>query len=121
MARTYFASESPLGRTFTLGDARQQNSEWKNIEVVGVVKDAKYMDLDARPIPAAFYPHAQHIGYRYYFIARYTGSPDAVSRAITQVAANIDPNLPVGDFTTLSQNVDDSVLNHRVVAQLCTF
>jgi predicted permease len=121
MARTYFAGESPLGRTFTIGDGRPQSPEWQNLEVVGVVKDAKYMDLDERQMPAAFYPHSQHIGYRYYFITRYTGSKDAAARAISQIISDIDPNLPVGDFTTLAQVVNDSVLNHRLIAQLCTF
>jgi predicted permease len=121
MARTYFAGESPLGRTFTVGDGSPQAPEWQSLEVVGVVKDAKYMDLDERQMPAAFYPHSQHIGYRYYFLARYAGNQQAFSRAIANIAADIDPNLPVGDFTTLAQTVDDSVLNHRLVAQLCTF
>jgi ABC-type antimicrobial peptide transport system permease subunit len=44
-----------------------------------------------------------------------------VSRSIARTIAEIDPNLPVGDFGTLAQWVDDSVVNHRVVAQLCTF
>jgi len=120
MARTYFTGESPLGRTFTIGEGNPQGTEWQNLEVVGVVKDAKYMDLDERQMPAVFYPHSQHVGYRYYFITRYTGNKDAVSRAISQIASEIDPNLPVGEFTTLAQIVDDSVLNHRLIAQLCT-
>lgn len=121
MARTYFPGTSPLGRTFTIGDGNPQSPEWQNLEIVGVVKDAKYMDLDERQMPAAFYPHSQHIGYRYYLVARYTGSKDAVARAITQIISEVDPNLPVYDFTTLAQIIDDSVLNHRLVAQLCTF
>jgi predicted permease len=121
MARTYFPGESPLGRTFSVGDGRPQSPEWQNVEVVGVLRDAKYMDLDEKPMPAAFYPHSQHIGYRYYFVTRYSGNKDDLARAITQVAGDIDPNLPVGDFTTLEQVVDDSVLNHRLVAQLCAF
>jgi predicted permease len=121
MARTYFAGASPLGRTFTVGDGSPQNAEWQNLEVVGVVKDAKYMDLDERQMPAAFYPHSQHFGYRYYFIARYAGNKEFISRAITQIVSAVDPNLPIGDFITLAQVVDDSVLNHRLVAQLSTF
>jgi predicted permease len=123
MARTYFAGASPLGRTFTVnvGDGTPQIPEWQNIEIVGVVKNAKYMDLDERPMPAVLYPHSQHVGYRYYFITRYTGDKEAVSRAITQIASDIDPSLPLGEFTTLAQIVDDSVLNHRLIAQLCTF
>jgi len=121
MARIYFPGESPLGRSFTLGSGGPRDPEWQDLKVVGVMKDAKYMDLQEKPRPAAFFPHSQHIGYRYYFVTRYSGDKAALSRAITQIAADIDPNLPVGDFTTLAEVVDDSVLNHRVVAQLCTF
>ena len=126
MARTYFAGESPLGRTFSITDAGMDRSadheaDWQNLEVVGVVKDAKYVQLDEKATPAAFYPHAQHVGYLYSFVARYTGDHQAASHAITNTISQIDPNLPLDDFNTMAQWVEDSVLNHRVVAQLCTF
>jgi predicted permease len=124
MARIYFGSESPLGRTFSISDEGPENphrAEWENIEVVGVAKDAKYMELDERPTPAAFYPHAQHPGYLYNFVARYTGDPQLASRSIAKTIGQIDSNLPLDDFSTLAQWVDDSVINHRLVAQLCAF
>jgi len=124
MARIYFGTESPVGRTFTISDSgasEPRRAEWRNIEVVGVAKNAKYVDLDEKPTPAAFYPHAQHVGYLYNFIARYTGEQGVASRSIARTISQIDPNLPMGDFNTLSQSVDDSVLNHRVVAELCAF
>ena len=124
LARTYFAGESPLGRTFSVGGdpgSPSHSTEWLNIEVVGVVKDAKYMNLNEQPMPAAFYPHSQHPGYLYNFVARYSGDPATLAHAIVKTVGEIDPNLPVGEFSTLAQVVDDSVLNHRLVAQLCTF
>ena len=124
MARTYFAGESPVGRTFSVGGepgSPSHNTEWLDLEVVGVVKDAKYMHLNEKPMPAAFYPYSQHPGYLYNFVARYSGDPAAMAHAIVKTAGEVDPNLPVGEFTTLAQVVDDSVLNHRLVAQLCTF
>jgi predicted permease len=125
MARAYFAGESPLGRTFTVADegpgGDPHQAEWQNIEVVGVVKDAKYLNLDEKPRPAAFYPHAQHIGYLYNFVAHYNGDPQVASRAIAKAISAIDPNLPLDKFSTMAEIVDDSVLNHRVVAQLCIF
>jgi predicted permease len=124
MARTFFGNESPVGYTFSIegepGTATKL-SEWLNLEVVGVVKDAKYMDLDEKPMPAAFYPHSQHPGFLYTLIARYSGDPAVLAQAIGTTVHNIDPNLPVGEFSTLARLVDDSVLNHRLVAQLCTF
>ncbi|HKF02230.1 MAG TPA: ABC transporter permease [Candidatus Sulfotelmatobacter sp.] len=124
LARDYFAGESPLGRSFSIASDSGEDShqiEWQNIEVVGVVKDAKYEGLEEKQTPAAFYPHAQHPGFLYNFVARYSGDRQFASRAIARAVNAIDPNLPVDDFTTLSQAVDDSVLNHRLIAQLCTF
>ena len=123
MARIYFGGESPIGRSFTIGwnAGSKPDPEWLDIEVVGVVKDAKYMSLGEKPMPAAFYPHAQHPGFLYSFVARYSGDPTTVAAGIKKTAGEIDANLPVGEFTTLAQIVDDSVLNHRLVAQLCTF
>jgi predicted permease len=124
MARTYFGGESPVGRIFSVhgdpGSSREQ-MQWQNIEVVGVVKDAKYMDLDEKQMCAAFYPRSQHLQYLYSFVARYSGDRAASAHAIAKVVSDVDPDLPWGDFTTLAQTVDDSVLNRRLVAQLCTF
>ncbi|HZU25813.1 MAG TPA: ABC transporter permease [Bryobacteraceae bacterium] len=116
MARTYFAGGSPLGRTFSVGKDKQ----WQDIRVVGVVRDAKYMDLDEKQMPAAFYPHAQHAGFLYNFVVRYHGDLKAVAPRIRRAFADVDPHLPVGDMTTLSRVIDDAVVNQRMVAQLST-
>jgi predicted permease len=123
LARTYFPGGSPLGRTFRIGDDpdKENNPEWLEIEVVGVVKDAKYVDLNEKRMPAAFYPHAQHPGFLYTLVTRTTGNPKALVPAIQRAVAGVDPNLPVADSVTLAQKVDDSVLNQRLVAQLSTF
>ena len=57
----------------------------------------------------------------YSFIARYTGDPKTTAGEIRKAVRAVDPNLPVGDFTTLAQVVGDSVLNQRLVAELSTF
>jgi predicted permease len=122
MAHTYFPGGSPLGRTFGVGDELGNDPSWQNIEVVGVVKDAKYMRLQEKPQPAAFYPHAQHsLHLLFNFVARYRGNPGAIAAEIRSGVREIDPNLPIGDFRSLERVVDDSVLNKRVAAQLATF
>lgn len=123
MARVYFAGESPIGRTFSIDDGGpgEKQTDWQNIEVVGVARNAKYIELDEKPTAAAFYPHTQHVGYLYNFVAHYSGDAQVASHAIATTIGQIDPNLPLDEFSTMGQWVDDSVLNHRVVAQLCTF
>jgi predicted permease len=117
MARVYFPTGSPLGRTFSLDEPG-----WQDIEVVGVVKDAKYLNLEERSTPAAFYPRSQYQkNFLYTFIVRYTGDASSVSTAVKNAVKEVDPNLPLGSFTTLSQLVDDAAQNRRVVAQLSSF
>jgi predicted permease len=114
MARIYFPGISPIGRSFSIG----RDAQWQDIQVVGVVRDAKYMDLEEKQQAAAFYPHAQHWSIVYNFVVRSSGDPKAEIPAIRRAIAEVDPNLPVGDFTTLAQMVSDSVGNSRLVAQL---
>jgi predicted permease len=117
MVRTYFSDHSPLGRTFGIGD----DPEWQNLEVIGVVKDAKYMELEEKQMPAAFFPHSQHHAkFLSNFVVRYTGDPNFLVPAIRRRISEIDPNLPVSDVRMLSQMVDDFTLNQRLVAQLST-
>jgi predicted permease len=116
MARVYFPGGSPLGRSFSIGDS----APWQNIEVIGVVRDAKYMVLEERQKLAAFYPHAQHRGFLYTFIARYAGDPKTLIPRIRTAVSEVDPNLPVGDFATLADVVDASVAKQRLVALLST-
>ncbi len=119
MAAIYFPGGSPLGRTFSVGDG----PELQNIQVAGVVKDAKYMDLEEQQMPAAFFPHAQHFDDEYLrnFVVRYRGDLAFVVPAIRKAISDIDPDLPVGDIRMLSQMVDDFTLDRRLVAQLSTF
>ena len=86
-----------------------------------MVKDAKYVELEEKPTPAAFYPHAQHRrAFLYNFVAR---SPRGAAAAadIRKAIQEVDPNLPVGEFSTMAQVVDDSVLDRRLVADLSAF
>ena len=118
MARRYFPGGSPLGRTFSTSD----DPQWHDVEVVGVVKDAKYMELEEEQKPAVFYPHAQHPrNFLEWFVVRYEGNPSALFPEIKNAVGEIDPNLPVSHITTLAQQVNDSVLNMRLVAQLSSF
>jgi predicted permease len=117
MARTYFAEGSPLGRTYGIGGHSPEN---EYVEVVGVVRDAKYEELDEEQQPAAFYPrYQQHgAGFLKYLVVRYTRDARLVFPEIQRAIRDVDADLGLSDFTPLAQSVEDSVLNRRLVAQL---
>ena len=117
MARTYFPGISPIGRTFSIGDS----PEWQNVEVVGVCEDGRFYSLKGSPMPAAFYPHSQHGMFLYNLVAHYSGDPKTVIPEIRKAIHSIDPNLPVGTVTTIERQINDSLLNKRLVAQLSVF
>jgi len=118
MGHQYFGDSLPLGHTFSLGD----DAGWQNIEVVGVVKDAKYFDLEEPQTAAAFFPFAQHTEYYLHnFVVRYTGDESIILPAVRKAIAGVDPNLPVSDVRPLAALVDDFAVHRRLVAELSAF
>jgi len=119
MARLFFPNESPLGRRFRTDgpDAKPENDRI----VVGVARDAKYMALKERPWPAAYLPYSQEPGYLWNFEVRYSGDAGSTAPAVRQVIHDVDPRLPVTGAGTLAEQVDHSVVDQRLTAQLSSF
>jgi predicted permease len=117
-AKWYLPGGSPIGKHFGLGtDPKHSN----DIEVVGVVKDAKYQNLGERPFPAAYYPYTQRVQYLNDFEVRFTGKPEVVIAEVRQAAAQIDHSLPIAYSGTLAEQVNRSLGNQSLIAQLSTF
>jgi predicted permease len=125
MARAYFDAPFPLGRTFSLTDDEKGDpAQWQNIQVVGVVRDAKYMTLLEHQRPAIFFPHKQHLKhFLFSLVVRHDPASTSATLmpAIHRAVSEVDPNLPIGSVTTLTRLVDDSVVNRRAMAQLSAF
>ena len=116
-ARWRLPGGSPIGKHFGLGaDPKHSN----DIEVVGVVKDAKYQDLGERPFPAAYYPYTQHVQYLSDFEVRYSGNPEAMVAEVRQAVSQIDRSLPLAYTGTLVEQVDRSLTGQSLMARLST-
>ena len=120
MARLYFPGVSPIGQRFGIGDDAAHSSDF---EVVGVVKDAKYLSLDENPEPAAYYPYSQVLKQFYYdFEVRYSGAdPGAIIAEVRSAAAKVDPSLPVVYESTFVEHVDRSLASQSLIARLALF
>ena len=123
MARRFFPGGSPIGKRFGMTGPEHSN----DIEVVGVVRDAKYYALDEAPEAFAYYPYSQytpHWGSGLYlreFEVRYSGNPQVVVPAVRRAMGEVNSNLPIGNVQTLADQVDASITIQRLVAELSAF
>jgi predicted permease len=117
-ARYYFGDEDPIGRRF----GRDSNDSGR-IEIVGVVKDAKYNSL-REPAPRTFYiPYRQDsTSWRETtFQIRTAAEPTGVIAAVRQTAREIDANLPLFNIKTLAKQVDESLAQERLIGAVSSF
>jgi predicted permease len=122
MAREFFPGGSPIGQRFSVGSAgRGKRAHGGDIEVVGVVKDAKYMSLRERRWPAAYYPYTQNIQYYNDLEVRYSGDPKAIIAEVRYAVGEVDRRLPISYQNTLAQRVDESITSQTLTARLSAF
>jgi predicted permease len=116
-ARRYFRERSPIGRHIGFG----MNPGTKTpIEIIGVVKDAKYTgvrDEIPRQVFFAFLEAENNAGVIY---VRTNAQPDSTFAAIRQTVREMDANVPIYSLRTLEHQIDQSLLNDRIVATLST-
>ena len=85
-----------------------------DMEIVGVVRDAKYSDVKADPPPQLFMPREQaaFLGTMTFYV-RSELAPGAVRTAVEQVVARQDATLPIMDFRTVAEQARENVfLDH---------
>ena len=112
MARYYFGSASPLGRRLTF------ERDTVPYEIVGVVGDAKYENLqDAAP--RTVYLNAFQDGrIQTRFALRTEVNPAAVAPQVRRAVEDVLKTVRIGKVTTLSDQVDASLVLERVMARL---
>lgn len=123
MAETFFPGGSPIGKRFGMGDAAHSH----DIQVVGVVGNAKYLTLGEEPMAMAYYPYTQYVpawGVGLFlgrFEVRVSGNPESAAAEIRRAIGEVNANLPIDSLQTLSERVDESITYARLLAQLSAF
>jgi predicted permease len=118
MAHKFFPDSSPIGHHFGIGSDPAGSG---SIEIVGVVKNAKYVTLEESPEAAAYFPYAQRVQYFGNFEVRYAGDAHQIIPAVRDAILQVNPDVPVSAVETLAEQVDASTSNQRIVARLSGF
>lgn len=117
-----FAKKFNLGRD-AVGKhmSNDGNNTPLNIEIVGLVKNAKYSDVKREIPPQVFLPYRQDatLGSITFYV-RTAVDPAPIIATIPKTIAKIEPNLPVDDIHTLSDQVQRNVFLDRFISVLST-
>ena len=117
MVKRFFPNGSPLGKRFGIDGPKST----EDVEVIGVVKDAKYGSLTEEFRPMAYYPHSQRPAALGNFVVRFSGPASAVVPQIRQIIRQANRSLPIDDVVTLSDHIGRSLVQQKLVARLASF
>ncbi len=114
-----FAKKFNLGREAV---GKRMSSEGANdldIEIVGLVQNAKYSEVKQEIPPLFFRPYRQdeRLGSINFYV-RSSLDPQQMLPTVSAAVAKLDPNLPVENLKTLPQQVRENVFLDRMISTL---
>jgi predicted permease len=120
MARRFFPNGSAVGHHFGIGETPEHPGE---IEVIGVVKDAKYYKLNEGSLMSAYFACTQAPGFFGNFVVR---SAPAVNQqgivaGVRHSIAEINPNILVDSVSSMDEQVNRSIATQSLIARLSSF
>ena len=126
--RQFFSKENPIGKHFGMDSVRYA----KTYEIVGVVRDGKYMEPERPAHPMFFLPLEQTLHYDEPQMQRMEsgshlmngiqllvrGDTHNLEPQLRRALADVDPNLTIISVQSMKQQVDDNFDQQRMVARL---
>ena len=113
LARQYFGNRPAVGQRFEFARHRY--------EIVGVAKDAKYVDLRESSVPFVYFAALQNNSEITSLEVRTTSSPLAVADSVRAVLRQVEPKLRIAQITTLKKRIDQKLAREFLVADIAGF
>ncbi len=118
MARRYFPGGNAVGRIIEINSGPQPH---KPIEIVGIVRDAKYNDLRAETKPM-FYISIQQLPRPLRTLEVRTTTPmSAIAGSVRGALSEVTKDLMIRRVIPLSAQVDQALASERLITTLCAF
>jgi ABC-type antimicrobial peptide transport system permease subunit len=124
MARYYFPGEDPIGRHVAV-DRSARSGGWfggdEPYEIVGVVGDAKAVELREAPNRTIYFNMFQESRFLNRFELRTAVDPESVSATVRHIVRDVLKEAPIAVVTTLADQVDSNIVPERLIATLSEF
>jgi putative ABC transport system permease protein len=124
MAKRYWPNENPISKQIRMDYIPDEPLR----EIVGVVGDVRLNQQQKQMVPVVYVPYLQQtprwMGAGYaaragmYFILRTPGDPMAISESVRRAVAEVDPDRPVANMTTVERNLNQQVQYVRLYVLL---
>jgi len=115
MAHYFFGNEYPIGKHFGM-----RRDAGFPVEIVGVVKDAKYNSLRDQNPKMLFIPYRQDLSHlsAMCVAVRTIGDPAGMKDLIRRALRDTDPTLPVLNIDTMEEQLNETVVQERLISSL---
>jgi putative ABC transport system permease protein len=117
MVKKFFAGQNPIGKRYR---TEFGNKLSEPIEIIGVVKDAKYRTLREDILATGYVPVAQEKAFTSRTFELRAAVPVAMIPAVKSTIAGINPGVSI-EFTTLAEQINESLNRERLLATLSGF
>jgi macrolide transport system ATP-binding/permease protein len=117
-AKRFFPGENPIGRHFQLG-----TKDHSDIEIVGISKTARLNTLKQDVPEVVYVPYQQNpwrsLG-QVVFELRAAGDPMSIAATAREVVRRADARIPISNIVTQEKQIDQTIVQERTFATLCT-
>ena len=121
-ARRNFPGRNPVGQHLMLWKEDEEKNLARDMEIVGVVRNAAYGGLRKEALPVVYFAYNQ--GYplpnEMRFVLRTAGDPTAFVNAVREAVHQADPRLPVSEMQTQKAEIAESLQQETMLAELCS-
>jgi predicted permease len=112
LARRYFAGQSAVGKRI------RTDSQGPYLEIVGVVRTAKYRNLRETPLPFIYVPLAQEMQSNMTLLVRTVGEPSSLLPAVRTELQQLDKSVPIFAVKTMTEQIDAALSADRMTSVL---
>jgi len=113
LARQAFGAGNPVGLHLTF-----QGGDTNSYEIIGIVGDAKYLDIREVTPATTYLATFQQPRPASEFFIRTAIQPTQIVPAVRQEVRDVLKTVLVGKVTTLSEHIDASIVQERLIAML---
>jgi predicted permease len=112
-AKFFFGADDPIGRRIGSGQSGPAT-----IEIVGVVRDAKYLNIREDPRRTVYRPLSQAPRSLMTLHVSTKADPAAVAPLVEREVRALDPTVPLFQVQSMRGRIDDSLRQERLMAAL---